>query len=235
MASSNPVLDILKMLFYRFGINLFRSFFGITFAFHGLAILLTIGIVLTGLDWSWYQFFVSHGYLQAIFMSGAALGSLVPISVPIILFALGRKRKNGKLTAAGPMLGQAALLAFIISSTYKVFTGRIPPGGLPATGGQYYLSQFRFGIFNGGIWEGWPSGHTMTAFAMAVALTTYYPENRWLRAGCIGYGLYIGFCMSTSIHWVSDVVAGALIGTAIGITVAGAFLTGHSKGQLKGH
>ena len=224
MASSNPVIDLLKMLSHRFGLNLMRSFFGINFAFHGLAILLTVGIVLTGMDWSWYQFFMRHVYLQTIFMSGAVLGSLVPFSVPIILFALGRKRKDKKLAAAGPMVGQAALLALIISSIYKVFTGRIPPGGLAATGGQYYLSQFRFGILNGGIWEGWPSGHTTTAFAMAIALSAYYPDNRWLRAGCIGYGLYIGFCMSTSIHWLSDVVAGALIGTAIGMTVAASFL-----------
>jgi len=60
-----------------------------------------------------------------------------------------------------------------------------------------------------------PSGHTITAFAVAVSLSLFYP------------GLTIGllFCAASvaasrillGMHFVSDVVAGAIIGTALAL------------------
>ena len=43
--------------------------------------------------------------------------------------------------------------------------------------------------------------------------------------GCLAltYAFYVGIGVSMTIHWFSDFVAGALIGTAIGIVVANSF------------
>jgi undecaprenyl-diphosphatase len=59
-----------------------------------------------------------------------------------------------------------------------------------------------------------PSGHTMTAFAVAIPLLLFYPT---LTIGL----LFCAFSIAISrvllgMHFLSDVVAGAAIGTALG-------------------
>jgi hypothetical protein len=58
---------------------------------------------------------------------------------------------------------------------------------------------------------------------MAFTVPALFPQKRWLGAAAILYVLYIGVGVSTTIHWFSDFVAGALIGTAIGRTVGKSF------------
>jgi undecaprenyl-diphosphatase len=59
-----------------------------------------------------------------------------------------------------------------------------------------------------------PSGHTITAFAVAVALGLFYPSL------LIGLGFCAGSIAVSRIllgmHFLSDVVAGALLGTVLG-------------------
>ena len=63
-----------------------------------------------------------------------------------------------------------------------------------------------------------PSGHAMTAFATAVALGAMYPRLRWPAlavATLVALSrVYLG------VHFALDVVAGAALGTAIGLAVA---------------
>jgi undecaprenyl-diphosphatase len=59
-----------------------------------------------------------------------------------------------------------------------------------------------------------PSGHTITAFAIAVSLGHLYPHAEaclLLVAACIGVSRVL-----LGMHFLSDVVAGALFGAAIG-------------------
>jgi len=63
-----------------------------------------------------------------------------------------------------------------------------------------------------------PSGHTITAFSMAVSLAVFYP------AMTLGL-LFCAFSVALSrillgMHFLSDVVAGAVIGSALGCTAA---------------
>jgi len=59
-----------------------------------------------------------------------------------------------------------------------------------------------------------PSGHTMTAFAVAVPLLLHYPS---LTIGLLFCALSIAISrILLGMHFLSDVVAGGLIGTGLG-------------------
>ena len=54
---------------------------------------------------------------------------------------------------------------------------------------------------------------------MAFTTIFLYRGNKGVLLGALLYAFYIGIGVSLSIHWFSDFAAGALIGTAIGISV----------------
>ena len=61
-----------------------------------------------------------------------------------------------------------------------------------------------------------PSGHTITAFAVAVSLGEFYPI-------LLGFLLFFAFAIATSrillgMHFLSDVAVGAMIGTGLALT-----------------
>jgi membrane-associated phospholipid phosphatase len=137
-----------------------------------------------------------------------------------MLLLFGSLFKNATAIRTTWAVGQAALLGWAISSAYKAVTGRPHP---PHTAVLDMSHVFRFGFARGGIFWGWPSSHTATAFAMAVTVFTLFPEKKWPGITAILYALYIGIGVSMTIHWFSDFVAGAIIGTVIGVTVGKSF------------
>jgi undecaprenyl-diphosphatase len=63
-----------------------------------------------------------------------------------------------------------------------------------------------------------PSGHTITAFAVAVSLSAFYPE---LAAGLFFCAVSVAASrILLGMHFLSDVIAGAAIGTLLGIASA---------------
>lgn len=59
-----------------------------------------------------------------------------------------------------------------------------------------------------------PSGHTMTAFALAVVVSLFYPS---LMAGVMFCAVSIGASrILLGMHFLSDVLAGSLLGASIG-------------------
>jgi membrane-associated phospholipid phosphatase len=63
-----------------------------------------------------------------------------------------------------------------------------------------------------------PSGHTTTSFALAAVLAHRFPRQAWIfysLAGLVGVGRVVG-----GSHYPSDVLAGAILGLAVGWIMA---------------
>jgi membrane-associated phospholipid phosphatase len=139
--------------------------------------------------------------------------------------------RNHAFRAGGWALGQAALLGYLISSSYKAFTGRIPPpfsmrfhGAMPSHAPLVDSSHgFQLGFLRGGIFWGWPSGHTTVAFAMTTCLIALCSRSQPWRYLLLLYPFYVGLSVSVTIHWLSEFVAGAIIGSVIGTVVGNGF------------
>lgn len=110
------------------------------------------------------------------------------------------------------LLGVHILAVFltsgIVAQLIKQFT-HMPRPRVFLQGGQY--NQFIEGVTRGG-WSSFPSGHTVTAFAVATILALH-TSNKWvsliylLMAIGVGYSrIYLGH------HFLEDVLAGSIVG-----------------------
>ncbi len=199
--------------------NVARVFAWKNLLWHVLAIALTYVIVVSGFDW-WYFQHTRSELLRDYTLPSAIIGFFVPIILPVTFYILGEFRKNDRLQKIGVALAQSAIVAWIISSIYKAFTGRIQPEFYTHLSNVDNSHVFNFGFLQHGIFWGWPSSHTAVAFATAVTLILLYPKNKFLKFIALSYALYIGIGVSVSIHWFSDFLAGAIFGSLIGVVVA---------------
>jgi membrane-associated phospholipid phosphatase len=99
----------------------------------------------------------------------------------------------------------AVLAPLLVGEVLKWIVGR----GRPFVGGE--ANPFHFVPFSGtGAYSSFPSAHSITAFALAFAVSAVWPRARLLM---IVYALVIaGTRLLLLSHHPSDVVAGALIG-----------------------
>ena len=211
--------DLTRNFFYTLPRNILRSFRGRNLLWHILAIGATVGIVSSDLDWMYFE--ATRPFAGYLFPA-VILGWLVPVVFPIVSYIAGAVRKDRRAICSAYAAAQAAVIGLLVSSFYKAFTGRPGPGH--SAGTLIDTSrEFHFGFLQGGVFFGWPSSHTTVAFAMAAAVWTLYPGSRVTRGVALLYALYVGVGVSMTIHWLSDFVAGAIIGTTIGMTVGDAF------------
>lgn len=215
----------MPQLFHKLPQNLITIFSGRNLLYHLLAIVLTILIVESGSDWAYYAATRSE-VLTNLALPAILLGTLIPVVGTLAVLICGAIDKNPRLISLAWALGQAALLGYLVSIGYKAWTGRIPP---PFRGFRMSAQNlnsladtshgFQFGFMKGGIFWGWPSSHTTTAFAMSVCLIQLFPKNWKIKILALIYAFYVGLSVSVSIHWLSEFVAGAIIGTVVGSVV----------------
>ncbi|HUA21348.1 MAG TPA: phosphatase PAP2 family protein [Bryobacteraceae bacterium] len=121
------------------------------------------------------------------------------MGLAILLF--GGESRFDALGAAGT----AAVLSILLFQCLKRLTGRRRPCHIAQHCWATLLPPDQFSF---------PSGHTMTAFAVAVPLSLFYPT---LTIGLLFCALSIAMSrILLGMHFLSDVVAGALIGTGLG-------------------
>jgi membrane-associated phospholipid phosphatase len=212
----------MRSFFYNLPKNIARCFWGYNLFWHLLAIILTYIIVISNFDWLYFTF-PKASFLRSFVSPAVRLGGLLPIIVPFELYVIGTIGKDSRTVNTAYALGQAAIIGLVVAAFYKAFTGRVHPPRLNMQNAIDISREFRFGFLRGGMFWGWPSSHTTIAFAMAVTLLMLYPKNRFVKYLAILYAFYIGFGVSIRIHWFSEVVAGAIIGTVIGVTVGRSF------------
>jgi len=67
-----------------------------------------------------------------------------------------------------------------------------------------------------------PSGHTITAFAVAISMSQFYPQ---LMVGLMFCAISVAISrILLGMHFLSDVIAGAILGAALGYSVSSLFL-----------
>jgi undecaprenyl-diphosphatase len=117
----------------------------------------------------------------------------------LVILALGGKTRFEALGAAGV----ASALSVLLFSQLKRLTGRRRPCQIAPHCWATLLPPDQFSF---------PSGHTMTAFAVAIPLSLFYPT---LSIGLLFCALSIAMSrILLGMHFLSDVVA--LIGTGLG-------------------
>jgi undecaprenyl-diphosphatase len=101
--------------------------------------------------------------------------------------------------------GTAAVLSILLFMALKRMTGRRRPCHIEPHCWATLLPPDQFSF---------PSGHTMTAFAVATPLLLFYPT---LTIGLLFCALSIAISrILLGMHFLSDVIAGLVIGTGLG-------------------
>jgi membrane-associated phospholipid phosphatase len=208
------------------------SFTGTNLAYHGFAIASLAVLSPTGADHEarvWVQ-----ETIHAPLWGDAAYygGYLIPALLAPSLYLTGLATDDRSLAGAG----SAAILALglTVSTTVvlKVGTGRPFPlhGQAPDAPDRLDHPEYskEFVPFGFAGRYAWPSGHTSANIAVAAALTAYARGSVWvpLTAYPIAIGISTGMLVGDH-HWLSDVLAGAAIGQAIGWTVGTNFRARH--------
>jgi len=163
-------------------------------------------------------------------VAALTVGGGLPIAAPAVLYLGGLAFGDGELATAGAAAIQAGVIQLVWVHALKWLTDRpgpFPDGDPKSTRWSEGLfrdslraNTFNFNPFDieGGL--RWPSGHTASNVALVSALYAFYPDQLWIAwvgyplACAIGVGMIEG-----DYHWLSDVVAGALIGHVVGWVV----------------
>ena len=210
-------------LFGNFGNNIRDSFRGDNVYLHLTAIAATALFVSQGIDYDVEHYFNQHPEYGSWAHPVISTGQFLPFIAGGSLFAYAKIRNDNEVLGASFAVLQASLIEFLCNSTLKALTGRPNPDWRHVSNMDSLSRSFRFGFLRGGIFWGWPSGHTASTMAVVSALISYYPDKAWLKVAGFGLVAYTMFGVSANnrggMHWFSDAVAGALMSYAVGSTV----------------
>ena len=220
----------LSAVFHNIGWNALHSItynYGANFIGAGLG---TLVFIETGLDWKWNRLAYNNERMPKTGSYANYIGYAVPVLTPLALYFTGRGIKDEKLQITALALTQSLALTMLIQTPLKIITGRTWPGIVDGWDSELSKRSDRtddysdeFDWFNLDAIGGWPSGHTANAFSAAATIAHIYHDNVLLKIAVYTYASLIGVGMSIYDHWASDVVAGALMGYAVGATVGKSF------------
>lgn len=184
--------------------------------------LVALGCLIMPLDVSlsrWLRDHPPEANLRSVFDRAETFGhgtGVVMILITVALLARPSRRQMTWLAAAPIGAGQAANLL-------KCFVIRTRPSALSADEMFSSLSAVdwsddsRFGFlshFRSSPSHSFPSGHSATAFGLAIALGHLFPRGRWWFLGFAGLVGCHRLCAQS--HYASDVLIGAALGISIG-------------------
>ena len=210
-------------LFGNFGNNIVDNFKGNNLYLHLTAVAATCLLVAGNVDYEVEHFFNKHPgyerYGRGVFITGEYLPFIAGGS--LLLYAGAAKNKEA-LGASFAVI-QASVIELMYNTALKAITGRPGPDWRHNADMRALSKTFRFGFLRGGVFWGWPSGHTATTTAVVSALMGYYPNSTWLKVAGFGLIAYTIYAVSSvnrgGMHWFSDAIAAALMSYAVGFTV----------------
>ena len=143
---------------------------------------------------------------------------MVAVTLPLWIIALGVARLKPenprwiKLSRRSLFVFAAFAIPGIFTMIVKGIVGRARPYHFD-TEGPTGFNPLSFDS----IYASWPSGHTTTAFAFAIAIVLLAPRLIWVA---IPLAILAGYSrMALSAHYLGDVIMGATIGTLGAILV----------------
>lgn len=221
VANNSDSPDLL--LFGNFGNNILDSFKGDNLYLHLAGIASTYLLVFSNTDYKVEKFFNEHEGYGIAARPVIRIAMYFPFVISGSLYAYGKFNKDNEAVGASFAVLQSSLIAFFYNSLLKAVTGRPHPDWRNTKDMKSLSKTFRFGFMRGGIFWGWPSGHTSSTMAVVSALTNFYPDKTWLKIAGYSYVAYMIFAVSSlnrgGMHWFSDAIAAAFMSYAIGSTV----------------
>lgn len=216
----------------RLGCNLVDAATGENLLFYGAAVLSTMELSASGADHEIRVFVEEKLGTRGFSDFTVSLGYYGLPAIGALLYGSGLLARDTELSGAGAAALQAMTVTLGATVLLKGLTGRPFPnyGGDPESPSRLlhpeWAREWRGPLLEN---SAWPSGHTAVAVALASSLVSYYGDVRWLpwvlypAASGVGFGM-----MSGAHHWASDVIAGALMGHAIGASIGADFRRMHS-------
>ena len=124
-----------------------------------------------------------------------------------MLFRSVFRKSNPQSAASGILLFSAVAVSGLSADIIKYLAGRARP--------KLYFSEqiYRFDFLHTEhAWTSFPSGHSATAFSVAMTLAILYPR---LRPLFFIAGFLVAFSrLFLTQHYISDVIAGSFLGIA---------------------
>lgn len=168
---------------------------------------------------------LAHPYHEAPFFVGLTYFA-APLTPAAVIFAaiIGARAlaRRGLTERESNILrvSCAVLIAGALTHQLKDAFGRTWPETW-VNGNPSYFSNGTYGFFpfhGGQGWRAFPSGHMTVAAAVAGTVWHFGRGLRWLGAA-LALAVAIGL-LGADYHWLSDVMAGAMIGFATGAVAA---------------
>lgn len=129
--------------------------------------------------------------------------SPIAFGVPIILYGVGYLEKDSTTKRKAISIGTTVIVSAVITTILKKTVKRERP---------FVTYPEIQDISSGGSYD-FPSGHTSDAFALATSVSIAYPKW-YIIAPAFAWAAAVGYSrMHLGVHYPSDVIAGALIGS----------------------
>lgn len=143
-------------------------------------------------------------------------------SIPAAMALTGLAAHRPALMRSSLRVASSLVLAASITTAAKVSLGRLRPSA------ERDADDFK--LFSGH--DSFPSGHTTMAFALAVSLANEI-HRPWATAGLLTLAAGTGWSrIYVNQHWLSDVAAGAAVGTTAAQLIDGKWRIFHVRAPI---
>ncbi len=141
--------------------------------------------------------------LDGVFRGITDSATPLAFGIPIALLGIGLLKKDSTLEQNACNIGTTVIISVVISTALKYTTNKDRP---------FVTYPFIQKLTDGGS-PSFPSGHTTEAFALATSVSIAYPKwyviaPCFIWAGAVGYSR-----LDLGVHYPSDVLAGAILGS----------------------